>query len=246
MELLDAALRGKFRGAFTILVGAVACVLAIACVNLSGLLLARLNVRRQEFAVRVALGAGQRHLIAQALGESLLLAFLGAVVGVPLAMWATDLLASLQTFGVPLLQDAHVDPVALSVTLGVTTLSGVACGLLPALHLSRRQRSQTVENATHQRSAGRSAGFARNILIVAEVALACMLLVGAGLLFRSFNAVLSVNLGFQPRQAVAWRIDPQRNFKNFEEASQYVSELNRRISTLPGVEAVGLNFLPQT
>lgn len=240
MESLDASIRGRFRGAFMFLVGAVVCVLAIACVNLSGLLLARLNVRRQEFAVRVALGASRFHLVRQALGESLLLAFLGAVVGVPLAMWGTDLLAGLQTFGVPLLQDARVDPTALAVTVGVTALAGIACGLLPALYLSGKQRSQTLENATHQRSAGRSAGFARSSLIVAEVALACILLVAAGLLVRSFNALLNVNLGFQPQRAIEWRIDARRNFKDASEASQYVSELNRRIAALPGVESVGL------
>jgi len=238
---LDDALRGRFRRAFLILTGAVLCVLAIACVNLSNLLLARLNMRRQEFAVRIALGASRGHLIRQALSESLLLAFLGSFVGVPLAMWATDLLAGLHTFGVPLLQNTSVDPVALVVTIGLTALSGIACGVLPAVYLSHGQRSQTLQNATQQRSGGRSSSRARNTLIVAEVALACMLLVGAGLLLRSFNAVLQVNLGFQPQHAMAWRVDPQRNFKSGEEVAQYLGELTRRIAALPGVEAVGLS-----
>ena len=241
VQSLDDALRGKFRRAFLVLAGAVACVLAIACVNLSNLLLARLNVRRQEFAVRIALGASRTHLVRQALTESLLLAFLGAFLGVPLAMWATDLLASLQTFGVPLLQNASIDQTALIVTISLTTLAGIACGLLPAIYLSHGQRSQTLQNATHQRSAGRSSGIARSTLIVAEVALACTLLVGAGLLFRSFNALLQVNLGFQPEHAMAWRVDPQRNFKSGEEVAQYLGELTRRIAALPGVEAVGLS-----
>jgi len=241
LSRLDDALRGRFRKAFLILTGAVLCVLAIACVNLSNLLLARLNVRRQEFAVRIALGAGRSHLIRQALGESLLLAFLGSLIGVPLATWATDLLAGLQTFGVPLLQNTSVDPTALAVTIGLTALSGIACGVLPAIYLSHGQRSQTLQNATHQRSAGRSSGRARSALIIAEVALACTLLVGAGLLFRSFNAVLQVNLGFQPQHAMAWRVDPQRYFKSGEEVAQYLGELTRRVAALPGVEAVGLS-----
>ena len=240
VQTLDAALRGKFHKAFLILTVAVLCVLTIACVNLSNLLLARLNVRRQEFAVRVALGATRLHLIRQTLIESLLLAFAGAMGGVPLAMWGTDLLARLQTFGVPLLQDAAIDPTALGVTLGTTTLAGIACGLLPAFYLSHQPRGQMLQNATHQRSAGRSAGFARNSLIVAEVALACVLLVGAGLLFRSFHALLQVNLGFQPQHAAAWRLDPQRNFKSGEEVSQYLGELTRRVRALAGIEAVGL------
>src|SRR5439155_22729597 len=156
---LSDALRGKFRTVCFVLTGAVACVLAIACVNLSNLLLARLNVRRQEFAVRVALGARRRHLVQQALTESLLLAFAGSLVGVPLAMWATRALAQMQTFGVPLLQDAAVDPIALVVTIGLTTLAGIACGVLPALHLARGHQQQT---ATHQRTAGRWSSTARN------------------------------------------------------------------------------------
>jgi len=238
---LSDALRGKFRSAFLLLTGAVACVLAIACVNLSNLLLARANVRRQEFAVRVALGARRRDLMGQALTESLLLAFAGSLVGVPLAMWATRALARLQTFGVPLLQDARVDPLALAVTVGLTTLAGVACGLLPALKLSRGRGQAAPHDATHQRSAGRSTAAARNTLVVAEVALACVLLVGAGLLFRSFNSLLQVNLGFQPQHAMAWRVDTPRRFENGAEVEQYFGGALRQVSALPGVEAVGFS-----
>lgn len=207
IRALDTALRGKFRSAFLILSAAVACVLAIACVNLSNLLLARLNVRCQEFTVRLVLGASRWQLIQQTLTESLLLSFAGCLIGVPLAVWATGLLARLQTFGVPLLENASVDRVALAVTIGLTTLAGIACSLLPAFQLSRDQGAQARPDVTHQRSAGRSTTAARSTRVVAEVALACMLLVGAGLLIRSFNAVLQVNLGFQPQHAVAWRID---------------------------------------
>ena len=238
---LDTAVRGGFRGAFIILASAVACVLAIACVNLSNLLLARMNVRRQEFTVRVALGARRRHLIQQALTESLLLAFAGATIGVPLAMWGTDLLTQLQTFGVPLLQNASVDRVALAVTIGLTTLAGIACGLLPALYLSSGQRSQTLQNATHQRSAGRTSSRARNTLIVSEIALACILLVGAGLLVRSFNALLQVNLGFQPKHAISWRVDPPHSFASPAESNAYYDRLVARVAGLPGVESVGLS-----
>jgi predicted permease len=241
VQPIGTALRGRFRAAFFVLAGAVACVLAIACVNLSNLLLARLNVRRQEFAVRVALGARRRHLIAQALTESLLLALAGSLVGVPLAMWATRALAQLQTFGVPLLQDAAVDPLALGVTLGLTTLAGIACGILPALHLTRGHTTATLQAATHQRTGGRSAAVARNALVVAEVALACVLLVGAGLLFRSFSALLQVELGFEPRQAMAWRVDAPRSFENRAEGNGYFDALVRRVGALPGIEAVGLS-----
>lgn len=241
VSTLDTALRGRFRGAFLILVCAVACVLAIACVNLSNLLLARINVRRQEFAIRIAVGARRRHLVQQALTESLLLAFAGSLLGVPLAIWATRALARLQTFGVPLMQDAAVDPLALAVTIGLTTLAGIACGLLPAFHLSLHQRTQSLQSATHQRSAGRSSAYARNTLIVAEVALACILLVGAGLLFRSFNAVLQVNLGFQPQHAMAWRVDPPRGFDSRIASNAYLDGVIARVTALPGVDSAGLS-----
>jgi putative ABC transport system permease protein len=237
---LDEALRGRFRPAFLVLAGAVACVLAIACVNLSNLLLARVNGRRQELGVRVALGARRRHLVGQALTESLLLAFSGSILGVPLALLATRAIAHLRTFGVPLLQEARVDPVALAVTIGLTTLAGIACGLLPSLHLARSHRAPVSKDATHQRSPGRSAVAVRNALVVAEVALACVLLVGAGLLFRSFTALLQVNLGFEPRHAMVWRVDPQRSFTSGAEVDNYLGGAVRRIAALPGVEAVGL------
>jgi putative ABC transport system permease protein len=236
---IDDALRGGFRQAFYVLTGAVACILAIACVNLSNLLLARINVRRQEFAVRVALGARRRHLIEQTLAESLLLAAAGSLVGIPLAIWATRALAGLQTFGVPLLQNAAVDPIALAVTIGLTGLAGVACGILPAWHLSRGDKAQ--ETATHQRSAGRSSTAARSVLVVVEVALACVLLVGAGLLFRSFRALLQVNLGFQPEHAMAWRVDPPRAFSSPAEGNQYLDGVVRTVAMLPGVDAVGVS-----
>jgi len=235
------ALRGRFRGPFLVLTGAVACVLAIACVNLSNLLLARANVRRQEFAVRAALGATRRHLVQQALTESLVLAFAGSLIGVPLAAWATRALARLQTFGVPLLQDASVDPRALAVTIGLTTLAGVACGVLPALHLAGAHRGHALQQASHQRSAGRSSAAARNTLVVAEVALACVLLVGAGLLFRSFSALLQVELGFEPRSAMSWRLDSPRQFSGLQEAKQYFEGALQRVVALPGVEGVGLS-----
>ena len=236
---LSDALRGGFRTAFYVLGGAVACVLLIACVNLSNLLLTRINARRQEFAVRIALGASQRHLVQQALVESLLLAFAGSLIGVPAAVWATGALARLQTFGVPLLQNASVDPLALGVTIALTGLAGVACGMLPALHLSGGGALQ--QNATHQRTAGRSSAAARNALVVVEVALACMLLVGASLLFRSFSALLQVDLGFQPEHAMAWRVDSPRGFDSLAAANEYLDGAVRTVAALPGVQAVGLS-----
>lgn len=238
---IDTALRGRFRPAFLLLAGAVACVLAIACVNLSNLLLARLNARRQEYAIRVAIGAQRHHLIMQALVESLVLAFAGSLVGIPLAIWATHALAHLQTFGVPLIEGASVDSLVLAVTIGLTTLAGCACGLLPAVHLSLDHHHATRQNTSSRHSAGRATALARSSLVVVEVALACTLLVGAGLLLRSFNAVLQVNLGFQPQHAMSWRVDPPRDFATRTEKDGYLDRLVARVAALPGVESVGLS-----
>lgn len=238
---LDTALRGRFRPVFLLLAGAVACVLAIACVNLSNLLLARANVRRQEFAVRFALGARRWHLVRQTLTESLVLAFAGAVLGAPIAAWATHLLARLKTFGIPLLQDASVDFTALGVTILLTTVAGIICGVLPAVYLTHGKSASTLHNASHQRTAGRTASAARGTLVIAEVALACVLLVSAGLLLRSFAALLEVQLGFQPQQAAAWRVDAPRAFADNAQATQYMNRLVESVAALPGVEAVGLS-----
>jgi predicted permease len=130
--------------------------------------------------------------------------------------------------------------VALALTLGLTALAGFACGVLPAVFLTS-QRSGTLQNATFQRGSGRGSALARSALVVVEVTLACVLLVGAGLLFRSFAALLQVNLGFQPQHAVAWRVDLPRPFNSRLEANGYLDGIVQRVAALPGVEAVGLS-----
>jgi putative ABC transport system permease protein len=131
---LEENIRGGFRAAFGVLSGAVACVLLIACVNLSNLLLARANARRVEFAIRDALGAGWR-LVRQAMTESLMLAFAGCVLGVPLAMASTAALARLQAFSIPLLQTSTFDASAFGFTVIASCLAGLLCGMLPAWQL---------------------------------------------------------------------------------------------------------------
>lgn len=241
MKLIDEALRGKFRTPFYLLIGSVVCVLAIACVNLSNLLLARLNARRQEFTVRIALGARRSHLARQIVTESLVLSVAGSLLGIPLAIVATGALAQLKTFGVPLLQNASVNPTALLVTVGLSILAGLICSVLPAIHLTRESNQSELQNATQQRSAGRSSALARNSLIVIEVALACVLLIGAGLLIRSFNKLLQIELGFAPQHAAAWRVDAARSFDTLLEANQYYDGIVQRVASLPGVDAVGLS-----
>lgn len=241
MSPLGTAVRGKFRGAFFLLLVAAVCVLAIACVNLSNLLLARINERRQEIAVRTALGARRYHLVRQTLSESLLVAFTGSLISLPLALCATRLLARLKTFGVPLLQSTNIDLAVLLVTIGLTILTGIICGVLPVLYLSRADRVSPLQQSTHQRTAGRPAAAMRSSLVVGEVALACVLLVCAGLLIRSFSALMQVELGFQPQHATVWRLNTAFDFDTLAKANAFLDGAVARVAAIPGVTVVGLS-----
>jgi predicted permease len=237
---LEQNIRGGFRAAFGMLSCAVACVLLIACVNLSNLLLARANTRRMEFAICDALGAGSWRLVRQALTESLLLACAGCVLAVPLAIAGTAALARLQAFSIPLLQTSTFDATAFGFTVITSCLAGLLCGMLPAWRLSRGVTWQRLLDAGQHGTVGNSSVLIRQSLVVAEIGLACVLLVGAGLLIRSFTALLNVNLGFQPKNAVAWRADPTRQFNSPAEATRYFDAFMQRIAAVPGVESVGL------
>jgi putative ABC transport system permease protein len=241
MTALDTSIRGSFRQPMFMLFGAVGCVLLIACVNLSNLLLARANARRQEFAVRVALGATRWRLIRQALTESLLLALGGCALGVPLAFAATAGLARLQTFNIPLLQTASVDKTALAFTVAIAGLAGLLSGMLPAVQLSRGSAGNRLDAVGSRGTGGGAAALARRTLVITEIALACVLLVGAGLLIQSFTKLLNVNLGFQPKQAAAWGVDPPRSFKSHVEKCLYYDQLVSRIAAMPGVESAGFS-----
>lgn len=237
---LEQHVRGPFRTAFLILSGAVLCVLLIACLNLSSLLLTRAQARRKETAVRIALGANRLHVVRLALAESLLLAFGGGLLGVALATFATSGLAGLQALDIPLLQSARIDSTALLVAFGTACASGVLCGALPALNLWRGDVKGTLGEVGSGGNSGRQAARTRRVLVVAQVALTCVLLIGAGLLVRSLVEVLNVELGFEPRQAVAWRLDATREFRDPGERAGYYERLAERVRALPGVETAGL------
>jgi putative ABC transport system permease protein len=240
MTTLEESIRGPFRTAMFILSGAVGCVLLIACVNLSNLLLARANARRKEFAVRSALGASPWRLVHQILTESLLLALGGCALGVPLAFAITAGLARLKAFSIPLLQTTSVDLTVLVFTVGLSGLAGLTCGILPAWQLWRSSGREGLSDAGERGSGGKSASLLRRSLVVAEVALACVLLVAAGLLIRSFAEVLNVDLGFQSSNALAWRADPVRAFKSLAEGNRYYDQLVEKVAAIPGVNSVGL------
>jgi predicted permease len=234
---------GQLRFPSLVLVCAVGCVLLIACVNLSSLLLARASVRAREMAVRMALGAGRRRLLQQMLTESVLLAGCGAAVGLPLAYLATRAMAQSHTFSLPLIQSVRVDGLALGVALIIACSTGLLFGIIPALLLSNSDVRGGWKESGRGVSNGKRRTGIRETLVISEVALACMLLVGACLLIRSFVGLLKVDLGFRPEQVAAWRIKSSRDFATNTQQVAYFQELSRRIEALPGVESVGFTAL---
>jgi predicted permease len=230
---------GKLRPALLVLAFAVGVVMLIVCANLSNLLLARSTTRQKELAIRSALGAGRRRLIQQILTESTLLAFCGAFLGTGFALAATAALARLRSFNIPLLSSVHIDASVLLFTLLLAVVTGLVFGLVPAL-----QVPEAVNNSLKEQHRGstdsRKHAWIRGTLVISEIAFACVLLVGAGLLIRSFLRVLDVNLGFQPAHASALHFYPGAQLKTAEQVNTYIGETLRRVDDIPGVEASGL------
>jgi len=237
LSLLAEHVSGKLRPALMILACAVGVVMLIVCANLSNLLLARTASRRQEMAVREALGAGRSRLIRQLLTESIMLTCCGAIGGLMLALLATRTITHLG-FNIPLLSSVRLDFGAMGFTCLLAIATGLALGLAPALQVA----AIPVNSSLGLRSSGESHGqlWMRNVLVASEISLACVLLVGAGLLIRSFLSVLEVNLGFRPESAGALRIDPGRRYSTQAQQNAYFDEARRRVRTLPGVQAAGL------
>lgn len=231
---------GRFRYALLVLAGSVGFLMLLVCANLSNLLLARASARRKEMAIRTALGAGRGHLIRQMLIESVVLSCCGAVVGLVLSVAGTSLIAQVEGTTIPLLQAIRVDAVALSFTAAMAVLTGLLFGLAPALQASAPAPHSALKETGRGASGGRERGWLRNSLVVCEVALACVLLTGAGLLVRSFVRVLDVELGFETNNVMALRIDPGRAYATYQRKLNYFEGVLDLVRALPGVEQVGL------
>jgi putative ABC transport system permease protein len=240
MTSLQQQVSGKFRRAFLVLFGAVGCVLLIACTNLSNLLLARAASRRKEIAVRLALGASRWRLVRQMLTESILLAVCGAAIGLPLAWVATRLLTSTNAFSIPMLTTVRLDPTALAFTLIIALATGILFGIAPALLMSRVDVHEDLKDAARGSSEGKGGSWLRSSLVIAEVALASVLLIGAGLLIRSFLRLLEVDPGFRADHAAAWRVETSGKFKNDADLNRYYDRIIHAIEALPGVDSAGL------
>jgi putative ABC transport system permease protein len=235
---------GGFRAPLLVLAVAAGLVLAVACANLSNLLLVRAQQRTREMSVRSALGATRIRLIAQLLTESIILAACGGVIGALLAVWITKSVAATSAVSIPMLRTVSVDGSALGVTLAVTLLTGLVVGIAPALQVSQGRESSTLNDASRGSSDGPRGAAVREVLVVGEVALAFVLLVGGGLLLRSFLRLLEVDLGFRPEGAMMWQIDAGREFPSPETRLAYYDALLARVRVLPGVEVVGMTDTP--
>ena len=230
---------GKLHRSLVVLWCAVGLILLIVCVNLSNLLLARAASRRKEFALRSALGAGRGRLVRQLLTESFVLSGFGAIFGLGLAYTLTYYLAHQGSMALPLLSSVSVDRTALVWTLIITVGASVLFGLVPALKMSGDNLQEALKDAGQGMSEGRKHERLRSVLVISEVALACVLLTGAGLLLRSFLHVLDVDLGFQPSRAAALRVDYDDGGKD-EKRSAILQEMLKRVEAIPGIEAAGV------
>jgi predicted permease len=230
---------GKLRRSLIVLWCAVGMILLIVCVNLSNLLLARGAARSKEFAMRTALGAGRGRLVRQLLTESLILSFAGALFGLGLAFAITLYLAHQDTIALPLLSSVRIDGAALAWTLLVGVAAAVFFGLAPSLRISNSNLQETLKDSGHGSSGGKMHEGLRSALIVSEIALACVLLVGAGLLLRSFLRILDVDLGFEPSRAASIALDYDDK-GDAARRSAIWQEVLRRTQAIPGVEAVGI------
>jgi predicted permease len=234
-------LSGDLKPALLILLAAVVVVLLVACANVANLLLAKASARRPEIAVRAALGASRGRVIRQLLAESVLLSFLGAVLGLAIAVWSVAGLRHL--VGAMNFARAHeiaIDGRVLGATLLVALVTGIVFGLAPALQASRFSLTDALKDASRGLSAG--GGRVRQVLIVGEVALALVLLVGAGLLLNSFHRLISMPPGFAPEQALTMQLSlPDKKYPGNAQRLAFFTQMIARIEALPGVDSASVS-----
>jgi putative ABC transport system permease protein len=231
-SLQDEVTRG-IRPALIAVVGAVALLLVIAGVNVTNLLLARGAQRRSEFAVRAALGAGRGHLIRQVLTESLLLAFLGGAVGLALAAFGADALKALSPPGLPRVEAIGLDRTIFLFALGSSALVGVLVGLIPALQISRDNLQIDLQKSSSRIFGGHQ--WTRRALVVAEVALALVLLVSAGLLWRGLNRLFATNPGFDASRILTMQVHASDRRFNKETNDYFFAQALESVRQVPGV-----------
>lgn len=236
---------GESRRALLILFAAVSLVLLIACANFANLLLARAAERGREIVIRTALGAGRWRIIRQLLTESILISLAGGAVGVVIAWWGTSLLIALKPENLPRLQEIDVDLRVFGFTLGVSILTGLIFGLLPAWTTSRVAASEGLKESGRSSTSSRAQQRVRSALVVGELAVALILLVGAGLLVKTFWKLRNVEPGFAPDHLLTMRVElPETRYQHVNEQTQFRSQAIASINSMPGVQSSMVSELP--
>lgn len=228
----------KTRRALWVLVGAVSFLLLIACLNIANLLLARGTARQREIAVRIALGAGRARLIRFVMLEAVLLSISGTLLGLALAYCALRTLQAIDIQGIPRLADASLNPWVLGASALIAILTGVLSGLAPALRIPVDGTANTIRDADHQ-TGSREGGRLRALLVTAEVAISFLLLIGAGLLIRSFTELLNVDGGFQTESRLVFSVSMPQSYYQDGVGKLFLDRFFRRLSAVPQVIAAG-------
>ena len=243
VQSLRESVVGQVRPVLLTLLGAVGFVLLIACANVANLLLTRSAGRQKEMAIRTALGAGRARILRQLFTESAVLALAGGVVGLLLAIWGTSLISSYIPEGIPRMGELAIDGRVLLFTLGASLLTGVFFGLAPALQSSDTNLTETLKEG--ERNSSRGHNRAGKLLVISEVALTLVLLVGAGLLVKSFWRLSQVDPGFDPQNVLAMQVSINTRAEEGPRVNGFLSELQSRVRALPGVQSVSVsNGLP--
>jgi predicted permease len=241
VEPLRQELVGDVRPALLILLAAVGLVLLIACVNVANLLLAQAAARQKEIAVRTALGAGRGRMVRQLLTESFLLSILGGGLGLLLAHWGLRLFTVWIPDDVPVAREIALDPRILFFTLAVTLLTGALAGLVPAFQMTRPDLAESLREGTRAGSGSSRSGRTRSALVIVETALAVLLVVGAGLLIRSFARLTAVDPGFHAKGTLALQVIlPESKYPEKAKRWAFASSVLERLRALPGVTAAGV------
>lgn len=239
MVPLHDAVVGGTRATLLVLLGATGLLLLVACVNVINLLLSRMADRGREIALRTALGAGRARLSRQLLTESLVLAGVGAILGTLLASLGMSLLVSFGPENLPRLDEVELDGRVLLFTLAATGITGLLFGLAPVIRLARTDIRTSLQEASRGATSGAGRGRARSLLVIAQVAVAVMLVVGAGLLSRSFVELLETEPGFDATGVLTLRVDlPSGAYGDLERISDFHAEVVNRLGNLPGVGSV--------
>jgi putative ABC transport system permease protein len=227
--------------ALLILLAAVALVLLIACANVANLFLARAATREREIAIRTALGAGRFQIVRQLLFETLVLALLGGAAGLLLACWSVDLVRAIGPSDLPRLEEIRVNGPVVAFTFGIACLTSLIFGLIPALQASRPQVEQSLKEAARGSTGGARSHRLRSAFVVSQFALSLVLLVGAGLLMRSFSHLRAVQPGFEAQGVVTfWQSLPKARYGDVDQQRQFFDQLLTKLTALPGIEEAGI------